>query len=221
MTDVRRQHDPGRLHVLTDVHIQERFGHVELAERAAAGGADVVQYRDKRPLTTRELLAMATSIGKALGPTACRLIVDDRADVALAVAAAGVHLGRDDLPVAIARRLLGPDVIIGGTANSLDEARTVAATGVDYLGVGPIYGTRTKANPAPVMGLETLAAIVRAVDIPVIAIGSITVARIGEVMATGAYGVAVVSAVVQDADPVAATARCREAIDLALARRNP
>lgn len=221
MTESRPQHDPGRLHVLTDVHIQERFGHLDLAEHAAAGGADVVQYRDKNPLTTRELLAMATGIRDALDSTACRLIVDDRADVALAVAAAGVHLGRDDLPVATARRMLGAGVIIGGTANSLEEARAVAATGVDYLGVGPIYGTRTKANPAPVMGLETLAAIVQAVTVPVIAIGSITAARIGEVMATGAYGVAVVSAVVTDADPVAATARCREALDAALRRSRP
>lgn len=221
MTDTRTQLDPGRLHVLTDVHVQDRFGHLELARFAAAGAADVVQYRDKRPLTTRELLAMATSIQRELQSTGCRLIVDDRADVALAAAAAGVHLGRDDLPVATARRILGSDVIIGGTANSLEEARRVAATAVDYLGVGPIYGTQTKANPAPVMGLETLAAIVDAVAVPVIAIGSITAARIGEVMATGAYGVAVVSAVVKDADPEAATARCREAIDAALARSSP
>lgn len=215
---MRSEHDVGRLHVLTDVHIQDRFGHLELAQRAAAGGADVLQYRDKRPLTTRELLATASSIRETLAPTACGLIVDDRADVALTVAAAGVHLGRDDLPVAMARRILGPDQIIGGTANSLEEAKAVAATGVDYLGVGPIYGTLTKANPAPVMGLETLAAIVRAVDIPVIAIGSITVDRIGEVLATGAHGVAVVSAVVLDPDPAAATARCREAVDAALIR---
>lgn len=212
------EHDIGRLHVLTDVHIQDRFGHLELAQRAAAGGANVVQYRDKRPLTTRELLATASSIRQALRPTACGLIVDDRADVALAVAAAGVHLGRDDLPVAIARQILGTDRIIGGTANDLEEAKEVAATGVDYLGVGPIYGTRTKANHAPVMGLETLAAIVQAVKIPVIAIGSITAARIDEVLATGAHGVAVVSAVVLDPDPTAATARCREAVDAALMR---
>lgn len=219
MTDSRTQLDPSRLHVLTDVHIQDRFGHLELARLAAAGGADRVQYRDKRPLTTRELLAMASSIERELASTSCRLIVDDRADVALAVEAAGVHLGRDDLPVATARRMLGGDVIIGGTANSLEEARQVAATGVDYLGVGPIYGTRTKANPAPVMGLRTLAAIVEAVAIPVIAIGSITAATIGDVIAAGAYGVAVVSAVVKDDDPQAATARCRDAVDAALARR--
>ncbi len=221
MTETRHPIDPGRLHVLTDVHIQERFGHLELAGFAAAGGADVVQYRDKGSLTTRELLGMAKAIRDVLDSTSCRLIVDDRADVALAVAAAGVHLGRNDLPVATARRMLGADVIIGGTANSLEEAQAVAATGVDYLGVGPIYGTRTKADPAPVMGLETLAAIVQAVGIPVIAIGSITADRIGEVMATGAYGVAVVSAVVNDADPVAATLRCREALDAALARSHP
>lgn len=214
MTDV--QTHPGRLHVLTDIHIQDRHGHRQLAAMAAAGGADVLQFRDKRPLTTRELMELAAGLPNAVAGGQCQLLVNDRVDVACAIGAAGVHLGRDDLPVAIARRLLPPGSLIGGTANSLDEAIAVAATGVDYLGVGPIYGTRTKANPAPVMGLDTLAAIVRAVPQPVIAIGSITAQRIAEVMATGAHGVAVVSAVVCAPDPVAATARCREALNAAL-----
>lgn len=210
----------GRLHVLTDVVIQDRFDHVELARRAALGGADVVQFRDKRPATTRVLIATARAMQDGLQTSACSLIVDDRADVALACDC-GVHLGRDDLPPALARRILGQDAVIGGTANSLDEALTVARSGVDYLGVGPVYGTRTKANPAPELGLETLAAIVAAVEVPVIAIGSITAERIGEVMATGAHGVAVVSAVVTARDPGAATVRCREALDAALTRRAP
>lgn len=208
----------GRLHVLTDVVTQQRFDHLELARRAAAGGADVVQFRDKQLHTTRALIEQAGAIMDALATHACNLIVDDRVDVALACGA-GVHLGRDDLPATLARRVLGPDVIIGGTANSLAEAVTVARRGVDYLGVGPIFGTRSKANPAPDMGLKTLAAIVDAVDVPVVAIGSITPERIADVMGTGAHGVAVLSAVVMDPDPGAATARCREALDAALSRR--
>lgn len=208
---------PGRLHVLTDEQIQDRFGHAELARLAASGGADVVQFREKRPWTTRQLLDTVTSMADALTDTQCGLIVDDRADVAAAIDALGVHLGRNDLPAAIARRILGIDGLIGGTANSLDEALAVARTPVDYLGVGPVFGTRTKADPAPELGLETLAAIAAAVPLPVIAIGSITAARIPEVMATGVHGVAVVSEVVCAADPAAATRRCRDAIDAALA----
>lgn len=208
----------GRLHVLTDVATQQRFGHLELARLAAAGGADVVQLRDKQLRSTRVLIEQAGAITEALAEHTCDLIVDDRVDVALACGA-GVHLGRDDLPVALARRILGLDVVIGGTANNLAEAVAVARSGVDYLGVGPIYGTRSKANPAPEMGLATLAAIVDAVDVPVVAIGSITPERIADVMGTGAHGIAVLSAVVADPDPAAATARCREALDAALARR--
>ncbi len=212
--------DVGRLHILTDVTIQERFDHVELARLAALGGADIVQFRDKRPATTRALIATATAMREAMDKTGCALVVDDRADVALACGC-GVHLGRDDLPASLARQILGEGAVIGGTANSLEEALTVARSGVDYLGVGPVYGTRTKANPAPELGLETLAAIVAAVPVPVVAIGSITAERIGEVMATGAHGIAVVSAVVTAEDPHAATARCKEALDEALLRGAP
>ena len=209
----------GRLHVLTDTQIQQRHTHLELALLAAAGGADVVQLREKRDWTTAEWIQTARALQHGLADQRCRLVVDDRADVAFAAGAAGVHLGRADLPPDVARRLLGPDMLIGGTANSLEEALTVAQAPIDYLGVGPIYGTRTKANPAPDMGLETLAAIVAAVDRPVIAIGSITAERIGEVMETGAWGIALLSAVVCDPDPEAATAHCRSALDDALEAR--
>jgi thiamine-phosphate pyrophosphorylase len=117
---------------------------------------------------------------------------------------------------ATARAILGPEVIIGSTANSYDEASRVWASGVDYLGVGPIYGTTSKANPAPTMGLDTLARICADSPLPIIAIGSITAARIPEVMRAGAHGVAVLSEVLMADDPVAATRRCREALDAAI-----
>lgn len=204
----------GRLHVITDEQVQDRFSHVELGRLAALGGADTIQHREKRPRTTRELLQTGHAMLEVIAGHACQLIVDDRADVA-AHLGTGLHLGRDDLPPATARQLL-PEAVIGGTANSLTEALAVAREPIDYLGVGPVYGTSTKANPAPTMGLETLAEIARQVPLPVIAIGSITAARIGEVMATGVHGVALVSAVVRAEDPAAATARCREAVDMAL-----
>lgn len=209
----------GRLHVITDEVLQSRFSHAELAAQAAAGGADVIQYREKRPLATRDLVAAAQSVVDAVGDVwrqTC-ILIDDRVDVAAAVGVAAVHLGRDDLPPAAARRVLGADAIIGGTANSLEEAIRVARAPIDYLGVGPVYGTTSKGDrAAPMLGLETLAEICGAVDLPVIAIGGIGVGQASEVLAVGAHGIAVLSAVVCQPDPEAATAAFRRAIDEAL-----
>lgn len=208
-----------RLQVITDEVLQTRYSHLELTRLAVQGGADAVQYREKRLVTTRELMTIAADILGVCAVGGVLLVVDDRADVACAVGAPAVHLGRDDLHVATARAMLGDGVVIGGTANSYEEAARVWESGVDYLGVGPIYGTRSKANPAPDMGLDTLRRICADCPVPVVAIGSITAERIPEVIANGAHGVAVLSAVLQADDPVAATRRCREALDGALALR--
>jgi len=203
----------GRLHVITDEVLQSRFTHAELARRAAEGGADAIQYREKRPLTTRELVEAATAAGRAIGGSGASLIVNDRVDVA-AVAAADVHLGRDDLEPCAARSLLGAEAVIGGTANSLEEALRVAAEPVDYIGVGPVYGTTSKGDrAAPRMGLERLAEIAAAVPKPVIAIGGIQAENVAEVMAAGAHGIAVLSAVVCRDDPAAAARAFRDALD--------
>jgi thiamine-phosphate pyrophosphorylase len=203
----------GRLHVITDVVLQTRFSHVELAQLAAAGGADTIQLREKRPLTTRVLVETAAAIRRALDGAGIQLVVDDRVDVALAAGVPAVHLGRDDLDVQTARAILGADALIGGTANSIAEALRVAATDVDYLGVGPVFGTRSKANPAPPLGLEGFRAIVETARKPVIAIGSVTADRVRSVLDAGAYGVAVLSAVVCEVDPAEATREFRRAID--------
>jgi thiamine-phosphate pyrophosphorylase len=206
--------DPiGRLHVITDESLQDRFSHARLAGMAAEGGADRVQYREKRHHSTRAMVETARAMTESLADFETSLVIDDRVDVAVAVVAGGVHLGRDDLQAEVARQVLGNGALIGGTANSLEEALRVAESPVDYLGVGPVFGTRSKADPAPVLGLEALARIVEAVDLPVIAIGSITAERVPEVLAVGAYGVAVLSAVVCDPDPREATRRLRRAVD--------
>ena len=207
----------GRLHVITDETIQSRYTHAELATLALKGGADIIQLREKRPRTTRELMASASAVASACNGPGALLVVDDRVDVAAAIGAPAVHLGRDDLPVAAARHLLGSDALIGGTANNLEEALEVASTPVDYLGVGPVFGTASKANPAPTMGLELLGRIVRSCDQPVIAIGGITPERVADVLATGAHGVAVLSGVVGQADPSAAARMYRDAVDSAVA----
>lgn len=204
----------GRLHVITDATLQTRLSHAELARLAVRGGADTIQFREKRPWTTRALVDAAAAVRRALEGTGATLIVDDRVDVAAAIGVPAVHLGRDDLDVATARRVLGPGALIGGTANGLDEAVRVAATDVDYLGVGPVFGTRSKASPAPPLGLEGLRAVVRAVRIPVIAIGSITAERVADVLDTGAHGLAVISTVVCREDPESAARELRRAIDL-------
>ena len=202
----------GRLHVLTDETLQQRFTHLEIARLAAEGGADVVQIREKRAHTTREQVDLARRAREIL-PAGVQLIVNDRADVALAAAADGVHLGRDDLAPDVARRILGAGHIVGGTANSIEEARRRFADPLDYLGVGPVYGTVSKQNPAPELGLDALARIARESPVPIIAIGNITPERVPEVLAAGAHGIAVLSGVACAADPVRAAARYREAIE--------
>ena len=211
----------GRLHVITDEVLQDRFSHAELARLAAEGGADVIQYREKRPLATRDLVEAAAAVQDAINGSGAGLIVNDRVDVA-SVAGADVHLGRDDLDPAAARRLLGPGAVIGGTANSLEEARRTADGPVDYIGVGPVYGTTSKGDrAAPKLGLERLAEIAAAVDKPVIAIGGIQASNVAEVMAAGAHGIAVLSAVACRADPRAAAAEFRAALDAVLAEPGP
>lgn len=198
----------GRLHVITDEVLQDRFTHVELAVAAAAGGADVIQYREKRHLPTRAMIDVAQTMQRQTASRDTLVLIDDRVDIAAAVGATAVHLGREDLPPEVARRILGPEACIGGTANSVEEAVRVAAQPVDYLGVGPVFGTTSKGDrAAPMMGLERFAEICAAVDKPVIGIGSITVDRVAEVLAAGAYGVAILSAIVCQDDPQAS---CRE-----------
>ncbi len=205
-----------RLHVVTDESIQSRHSHASLARCALAGGADCVQFREKRRRATAALVRLAGTIASACRDAGALGVVNDRVDVAIAAGAAAVHLGREDLPVDVARRLLGERALIGGTANSFAEAEGVWAADVDYLGVGPVYGTASKADPAPPLGLALLRRIAAACPKPVIAIGGIRAESIGAVIAAGVHGVAVLSAVAGADDPESATRRCRDALDAAL-----
>jgi thiamine-phosphate pyrophosphorylase len=192
----------GRLHVLTDAGL----GPAALAVVAAAvgAGAPVIQVRGKG-CSDRELYEFAVAAVRICADRAW-CIVNDRVDVALAAGADGTHLGADDLPVAVARALAGPDHVIGGTARDAATAAVLVAAGADYLGVGPAYATTTKAGlPGPI-GPAGVGAVARAVRVPVIAIGGVTADRVPELLVAGAYGVAVVGAVTGAADPAAATA---------------
>jgi thiamine-phosphate pyrophosphorylase len=202
----------GRLHVLTDA----RGGPAALDAVAAAvaAGAPVVQVRHK-DCTDRALYEFAARVVEVCAPAGATCIVNDRVDVAVAVGAAGTHLGGDDLPVAAARRVAGPGHLLGGTARNPEQGRQLVAAGADYLGVGPVYRTTTKMGLPDPMGPAGIAAVAEVVEVPVIAISGVTSERVGELLAAGAWGVAVVGAISGAADPAAATRRFLEKLEQA------
>ncbi|MXZ54684.1 MAG: thiamine phosphate synthase [Gammaproteobacteria bacterium] len=201
------------LHVITDESLQQRFTHEELAQRITEAGADFLQFREKRPKETQELLSTARELHQICRQsTATRLIVNDRADVAFAIGDCGVHLGENDLPVEIARQILGPERIIGGTLNHPESFSLRWARHFNYLGVGPVFDTNSKANPAPTLGLNALTELCQASPVDVIAIGNITLEYIDDVLATGVAGVAVLSAIVCSNDPAKQTQEFMKAL---------
>ena len=213
----------GRLHVLTDVQFQTRLSHAGLAERAIAGGADVIQFRDKHGALRDRLAALRETVAACRRADAATCLVDDDLALALATDAGGVHLGQLDLPIADARRILDRQAratrVVGATATTAAQARRAEADGADYIGFGPVFPTASKANPASVKGLEGLAEACRAVSIPVVAIAGITPERVAPCLDAGAWGVAVMTAVSTADRPTAAAQAFREAIDRWLAER--
>lgn len=201
----------GRLHVLTDT----RAGRDALAlvHAVAAAGAPVVQVRAKG-CTDLELFDFARRTVEICARYATACVVNDRVDVALAVAAHGTHLGATDLPPDAVRRVAGPAHLIGGTARDPHRGAELIAAGADYLGVGPAYPTATKDGLPDPLGPAGIAAVAAGVAVPVIAIGGITVDRVGELLAAGAYGVAVVAAISTAGDPGAATRAFLRALDV-------
>jgi thiamine-phosphate pyrophosphorylase len=194
-----------------------------LAAAAAAGGATMLQLRVKAA-PTRELVAAAREVRAALAGTGVPLIVNDRVDLAMAVGAAGVHLGREDMAPEDARTLLGPDAVIGATIHHAHEAAKLPRAAVDYAGLGPVFPTSSKDPGDPPLGPEKLARLIAAVrqrlpELPCCAIAGIDERNAGEVIAAGADGVAVISAIFMADDVAAATRRLRAVVDAALARR--
>ena len=202
----------GRLHVITDTLLQKRFSHVELTEMAIAGGADTIQFRSKSG-STRGMINAAKQMKILCSGAGVPLIINDRVDIALAVGADGVHLGQDDFPIPVARKLLGPDAIIGGSAGDMEEAEKCLAEGADYIGVGPVYDTKSKTDAGEAMGIENLRIIAEKIPLPIIAIGGITVSDMDELLNAGAHGVAVISSVCLSDDPEAAARRFRDTLD--------
>lgn len=174
----------------------------EAVELAIQGGVTVVQLREK-DCTSREFYEIAKVVKAITDAYEVPLLINDRIDVALAVDADGVHLGQSDIPIYVARDILGQDKIIGATANTKEKAEQAWKDGADYLGVGDVFGTSTKADTKKI-SLEQLKEIKKAVDIPVVAIGGINKDNIGLLKETGVDGAAVISAVVGERDITAA-----------------
>lgn len=197
-----------KLYPLTDARLSG-LAHAEQVRRLAAGGARLVQLREKHA-GAREFCAAAeraVALARELGVV---LIVNDRADIALAARSGGVHLGQDDLDPTAARRLLGDDFIIGYSTHNLEQARAAARLPLDYVAFGPVFPTRTKERPDPTVGLEALGRVRDALGpaTPLVAIGGITRETARAVLNAGADSIAVVSALV--AEPEEIERRTRE-----------
>jgi thiamine-phosphate diphosphorylase len=207
------------LYVILDMVILGERDPVQVARAALEGGATALQLRAKG-WPAREQVALAEALLPLARAHGAPLLINDQADIALAVGAAGVHLGVDDLPVALARRIM-PHGVIGYSPEGVADAQRAAAEGADYLGVGPFAGTRTKADAGAAIGRAGIAEIVAAVLVPVVAIGGLTRDNAAAPIAAGAAGIAVASAVITAPDdPFAAARALHSRVSAALLARN-
>ena len=190
------------LYVCTDRDIMTTDTLEEAVELAIKGGATIIQLREK-DCTSREFYELALSIKDITDAYEVPLIINDRLDIAREVHADGVHLGQSDIPVQVARNVMGPNCIVGATANTLEKAKEAWQSGADYLGVGDVFGSATKNDTKPVE-LKELKKICDTVKIPVVAIGGISKKNIHLLKDTGVAGVAVISAVLGQTDITAA-----------------
>lgn len=192
-----------RLYLVTNRYQDSLESFLEKAETACRSGVTIIQLREKN-LTTNQYYQLAKQVKKITDAYQVPLIIDDRLDVCLAVDAAGLHIGDDELPVSVARQVLGPEKILGVTAKTVKRALEAEEGGADYLGTGAIFPTTTKEN-APITLISTLKTICQRVAIPVVAIGGLTSENIEQLIDTGIAGVAVVRDLMQAEDIEAKT----------------
>jgi thiamine-phosphate pyrophosphorylase len=191
---------PHYFYPIVDTLGDPKLSSVDLAQAMLDAGVRLLQLRVKDE-PTRRFVEIARLVQAAADRAGALLIINDRADIAKLVHAAGVHLGQEDLPVAAARAILGPDKIIGLSTHSAAQAAAAAQEGVaDYIGFGPIFPTSSKQRPDPVQGLDGLREVRRRVALPIVAIGGITTETLPEVLAAGADAVAMISDVVRAPD---------------------
>jgi len=191
------------LYVITDERLSHRRSHLQIAEEAVLGGADVIQLRDKK-MCGKDLLNVANGIRACTKNAGVLFIVNDRIDIALASGADGVHLGQEDIPLSSARHLMPSPLIIGISVGSVEEATRAEQGGADYVAVSPVFTTGSKQDAGPGLGTVLLNEIRQAVSIPVIGIGGITHLNVENVLGSGADGIAVISAIISSPDIVTA-----------------
>ena len=199
------------LYLITDRHLAGSRGIADIVEEAIRGGVTCVQVREK-DASAREFWETSLKVEEAARRGGVPVIINDRIDIAIACGAAGVHIGQDDLPFRQVRKLVGSGRIIGVSAGNREEARDAEEAGADYVGVGPVFRTGTKADAGAPIGLEGLRAIVEAVSIPVVAIGGIHAGNIRDVFRAGVRGAAVISAIVAARNPESAARELADAI---------
>jgi len=190
-----------RVYAITDVELSG-LSHAEQVRLLSLGGASLIQLREKK-MPALEFYQQARAAVEVAAGCGVRLIINDRLDIALAVGAAGVHLGQDDMPADAARALMVAAAVIGYSTHSVEQAIAAAKLPIDYLAIGPIFATTTKSDTAPVLGLEGLRAVRQAIgDFPLVAIGGITTANARSVIEAGADSVAVISALLSQPDQI-------------------
>ncbi|MBB1074397.1 thiamine phosphate synthase [Rhodoferax sp. 4810] len=199
----QQMRDVLRLYLVTDQQALRGRSLTDVVNQAVLGGVTCVQLREKTA-STRDFVTLALALQRLLKPLGVPLVINDRIDVALACGAQGVHLGQSDMPVMLARQLLPPEVFIGLSVENLDDVRRAAALPVDHLGVSPVFATPTKTDTAPPWGLSGLRQVRAMTDLPLVAIGGIHLSNAAEMLAAGADGLAVVSALCSADDPRAA-----------------
>ncbi len=192
-----------RLYLVTNRYQDSLENFLEKVETACRSGVTIIQLREKN-LTTNQYYQLAKQVKEITDTYQVPLIIDDRLDVCLAVDATGLHIGDDELPVSVARKVLGPEKILGVTAKTVKRALEAETSGADYLGTGAIFPTTTKEN-APITLISTLKTICQTVAIPVVAIGGLTSENIDQLIGTGIAGVAVVRDLMQAEDIEAKT----------------
>ncbi len=203
------------LYVVTDRYLSGKLPPGKVVEQAIQGGATCIQLRDKEG-DGGDLFKIALELKEITQKRNITFIINDRLDIALAVKADGVHLGQEDLPAGIARRIMPPEMILGVSANTVQQALEAQEAGASYLGIGPVFSTTTKTDARPPIGLGTLSEICSTVDIPVVGIGGIDAGNAGLVIEAGAQGVAVVSFVVGAEDIIGAAEKISRSVLKAL-----
>jgi thiamine-phosphate pyrophosphorylase len=206
------------LYVVTDAQLSRGRSHREVIEAAIRGGATIVQYREKNA-STRQMIDEALELRDLCRAHGVPFIVNDRVDVALAMDADGVHVGQDDMPASLARKLIGHNKILGVSAENVEQARAAVAESADYVGAGAIFATATKADANKPIEIAGLLKIARACTIPMVGIGGINASNAASVIRAGADGIAVVSAIVSADDVERAAQELHEIVEKAKANR--